>query len=132
MSEGKKIYIIDDDPIHRLLMNKLFARQAVPYRLEFFENGQKAIDALQSAIKGETDKTIPDLILLDIEMPILNGWQFMDNYQTLNEAVKENIDLYMVSSSFSDEDQERVKHYPDVKNYIVKPIRLERIAELLG
>lgn len=132
MSEGKKIYIVDDDPIHRLLMNKLFARQPMPYQLEFFENGQKAIDALQSAINGEADKSIPDLILLDIEMPILNGWQFMDNYQSLDEAVKENIDLYMVSSSFSDEDQERVKHYPDVKNYIVKPIRLERIIELLG
>lgn len=132
MSEGKKIYIVDDDPIHRLLMNKLFARQPMPYQLEFFENGQKAIDALQSAINGEADKSIPDLILLDIEMPILNGWQFMDNYQSLDEVVKENIDLYMVSSSFSDEDQERVKHYPDVKNYIVKPIRLERIVELLG
>ncbi|MBZ4190158.1 response regulator [Niabella beijingensis] len=126
MKEGKKIFIIDDDPIHRLLMDKLFAKQSQEYHLRFFENGQKGLDALK-----DPDTGTPDLILLDIEMPVMNGWQFIEAFEQLDPALRDPVTVYMVSSSFSDEDQERVKSYPLIKGYIVKPIRIETIAGLL-
>lgn len=127
MSEGREIFIVDDDPIHRLLMSKLFAKQPKACKLHFFENGQKALDVL----KDPGAQPRPELILLDIEMPVMNGWQFMDAFSRLDSALTGPIRVYMVSSSFSDEDQERVKHYPLIKGYVVKPIRIEKIIELL-
>ncbi|SDD16062.1 response regulator [Niabella drilacis] len=125
MTEGNVIFIVDDDPIHRLLMDKLFARQPKPCKLYFFENGQKALEALKEP------SALPDLILLDIEMPVMNGWQFMDAFSQLDPALIDPIPVYMVSSSFSDVDQDRVKRYPRIRGYIVKPIRIEKIIELL-
>ncbi|MGJ7030337.1 response regulator [Niabella hirudinis] len=126
MTEGSNIFIVDDDPIHRLLMDRLFARQPKTCKLHFFENGQKALEALR------TSGVLPDLILLDIEMPVMNGWQFMEAFSGLDPALIDPIRVYMVSSSFSDEDQNRVKRYSRIKGYIVKPIRIEKIIELLG
>lgn len=131
MKTGKEIFIVDDDSIHRLLMSKLFARQGKEYKLDFFENGQKALTALESAIASPSP-TIPDIILLDIEMPVMNGWQFMNEYQLLPPEIKDRISVYMVSSSFTDEDQERVKSYPEIVDYIVKPLRIEKIVELMS
>ncbi|HEX7756504.1 MAG TPA: response regulator [Niabella sp.] len=131
MKTGKEIFIVDDDSIHRLLMSKLFARQGKEYKLDFFENGQKALTALESAIASPSH-TIPDIILLDIEMPVMNGWQFMNEYQLLPPEIKDRISVYMVSSSFTDEDQERVKSYPEIVDYIVKPLRIEKIVELMS
>ena len=131
MKTGKEIFIVYDDSIHRLLMSKLFARQGKEYKLDFFENGQKALTALESAIASPSH-TIPDIILLDIEMPVMNGWQFMNEYQLLPPEIKDRISVYMVSSSFTDEDQERVKSYPEIVDYIVKPLRIEKIVELMS
>ena len=131
MKTGKEIFIVDDDSIHRLLMSKLFARQGKEYKLDFFENGQKALTALESAIASPSH-TIPDIILLDIEMPVMNGWQFMNEYQLLPPEIKDRISVYMVSSSFTDEDQERVKSYPEIVDYIVKPLRIEKIVQLMS
>ena len=131
MKTGKEIFIVDDDSIHRLLMSKLFARQGKEYKLDFFENGQKALTALESAIASPSH-TIPDIILLDIETPVMNGWQFMNEYQLLPPEIKDRISVYMVSSSFTDEDQERVKSYPEIVDYIVKPLRIEKIVELMS
>ena len=131
MKTGKEIFIVDDDSIHRLLMSKLFAQQGKEYKLDFFENGQKALTALESAI-ASASHTIPDIILLDIEMPVMNGWQFMNEYQLLPPEIKDRISVYMVSSSFTDEDQERVKSYPEIVDYIVKPLRIEKIVELMS
>lgn len=130
MKAEKEIFIIDDDPIHRLLMSKLFERQPKKCRLAFWENGQKGLHALETVI-AEKIEDLPDLILLDIEMPVMNGWQFMDKYSALPEDIKKQIRIYMVSSSFSDRDRERVKSYPDIQDYIVKPLRIEKIVELL-
>ncbi|WP_300598627.1 response regulator [Niabella sp.] len=127
MTEGRAIFVVDDDPIHRLLMDKLFAKQPKPCKLYFFENGQKALNAL---VDSEAP-VLPDLILLDIEMPVMNGWQFMDAFSKLDPALTGRIPVYMVSSSFSDIDQERVKTYPLIRGYIVKPIRIDTIIELL-
>ncbi|MBO9618093.1 MAG: response regulator [Niabella sp.] len=130
MKAGKKIFIIDDDPIHRLLMSKLFERQPKSCNLSFFENGQKGLTALETII-AETPETLPEIILLDIEMPFMNGWQFMDKYSALPEDIKKQMRIYMVSSSFSDQDRERVKAYADIQDYVVKPLRMEKIIELL-
>ncbi|AHF16618.1 transcriptional regulator [Niabella soli DSM 19437] len=124
------MFIIDDDPIHRLLMSKLFERQPKSCKLSFFENGQKGLAALETIIAEKTE-ALPDIILLDIEMPLMNGWQFMDKYSALPGEIKKQIRVYMVSSSFSDQDQERVKDYPDIQDYVVKPLRMEKIIELL-
>lgn len=128
MKAIKKIFIVDDDPIHRLLMNKLFEKQGAACSLNFFENGQKAMTALENAISSHPDQ-IPDLILLDIEMPVMNGWQFMNAYQKLDPILHDQVGIYMVSSSFSDDDQKKVKLYPAIKDYIVKPLRIDRISE---
>lgn len=130
MNNVLEIFVIDDDPVHRLLVEKVFARQQKPYHIVFFKNGLEAITRLRE-IKDAASKGIPDVILLDIEMPVMNGWKFMDAYAELSPALRKKMHIYMVSSSFSDSDQQRAHEYEDIKSYIVKPLRVEHLEAIL-
>src|SRR5690606_15083894 len=90
-------------------------------------NGQQAIEYIQSIVDDE--EKFPDLILVDINMPILNGWEFIEAYQKLSITYK--VDVYMLSSSVYENDIERAKTYKSIKGFISKPLSIERLTELL-
>jgi CheY-like chemotaxis protein len=125
MKTIKTTCIIDDDPIfiygiQRLMKSLQFCEEIVVY-----ENGKKAYDSL----KKFTDKQIqlPELILLDINMPIWDGWQFLDEFVKIQ--VPQKIVIFVVSSSVHPEDIEKANSYEMVSNFIVKPITEEKIKE---
>ena len=68
----KIIYIIDDDPIYQVLINKIIATSGIDYQIVSFKNGREALDSLIQAIVSNNN--IPEIILLDLEMPIMDGW----------------------------------------------------------
>ena len=74
---------------------------------------------------------LPDVIFLDINMPVMNGWQFLDEYHKILEQFKKPIYIYMVSSSVDDCDIQRSKEYSGVTDYIVKPINKIKYQELI-
>lgn len=120
MSKIKNILVIDDDRIYHFILRKLFAKSSNNIFTLFTENGQEGIERLKESI---TRNCLPDLILLDINMPIMNGWQFLDEFSLLKKQYQFQVPIYLISSSNNNEDSMTAKRYSDhIKEYITKPI----------
>ena len=78
-------------------------------------------------LQNKPDALRPDIILLDLNMPILDGWQFLDEFKQFNSTAQ----VYIMSSSNYPEDIQNASNYPLVKGYIVKPLTTEKAIELL-
>nr|MBI1232862.1 response regulator [Cytophagales bacterium] len=119
--------VVDDDPLYNFGIKKLFEFSSFAEDNLFYKNGQEAIDGLSEIIAN--GQTLPNVILLDINMPIMNGWQFLE------EFIKRNMDqydikVYVVSSSINQEEIDRANAFNCVNGYIFKPLTLDKIKEL--
>ncbi|MFT3904313.1 MAG: response regulator [Niabella sp.] len=129
MSNKNSIYIIDDDPIFRLITRKLLEKRGDYANISFFENGQKGVNALGEQFSTNKEDA-PGTIFLDIEMPVMNGWEFMDAFEKFPEELTKDIDVYIVSSSIADEDKQRASTYASIKDYFVKPLTIEILERI--
>lgn len=118
--------IIDDDPIFIFGTKKMLELADICTNFMVFKNGQDALKHLTALSKG--DEPLPEVILLDLNMPLMDGWQFLDRFTAI--PTKEKINIFIVSSSLDPKDIERAKTYEVVNNYIIKPIALDNIKEI--
>jgi len=126
MSAKINLLVIDDDDINIFIIRKIVEKTGYEALMVAKTNGQLAIDYLKELqAKGQP---FPHLILIDINMPVLNGWEFLEAYEKL--GVKDDIDMYMLSSSVYENDIEKAKTYKTVKGFISKPLSIERLIEL--
>lgn len=129
--KNKITYIIDDDKLSIKLMSMLISKNKFCEEIIPFFNPQFALDELKK--NCNTPINLPDVILLDLNMPILDGWQFLDEFILL--PIQKEISIFIVSSSIDPHDIEMAKKYDMVKSYIMKPItaaKLEIATELIG
>ncbi|TDQ11882.1 response regulator [Pedobacter metabolipauper] len=120
--------VIDDDQIYTFGIKKLMAITEFSNHIMIFKNGDEALKYLKPVI--EDAESLPDVILLDLNMPIIDGWQFLDAFIKFKLAKK--VTIYIVSSSIDTNDYEKAAKYSIVNNFFVKPIRkddLQRIME---
>ena len=103
----KKIWVIDDDNIYQIIVKKIMERSEMFSEISSFKNGKDAIDELYNS--SENIDAIPDIILLDINMPIMDGWEFMDELGVIKPKFNADIVVYIVSSSISIEDKNKSK-----------------------
>jgi CheY-like chemotaxis protein len=120
---SKVICIIDDDPIYQFLINKIIGKSKTGHDVMFFKNGKEAIDYFIL----DLDKNLPEIILLDLEMPVMDGWDFLKGIDKLRT---DKTDIYIVSSSISHEDKEKAKAFPKIKGHFSKPINYNKIQEI--
>lgn len=126
MKSKINLLVIDDDDINIFIIKKIVEKTGYEAQMVAKTNGKLAIDYIKELIDHQ--QPLPDLILIDINMPVLNGWEFLEAYETL--SVQENIDMYMLSSSVYENDIEKAKTYKTVKGFISKPLSIERLIEL--
>lgn len=119
--------IVDDDPIYVFATKKVMRMAGFCESFLVFKNGKEALESL-SAIVLEGSK-MPEVILLDLNMPVMDGWQFLDEFTQIQPPQK--ITIYIVTSSINPEDVERAKAYEDVANYIVKPVSEKSLYDIL-
>lgn len=118
--------IIDDDPIFVYGQKKIMLLANFCKGFLVFHNGKEALDYLKPILeKGE--KT-PDIILLDINMPVMDGWEFLDHFTKI--STKQIIKIYLVTSSINPADKQRAKEYEKVSNFIVKPISADQLNQI--
>jgi CheY-like chemotaxis protein len=120
---SKVICIIDDDPIYQFLIHKIIGNSEAGHDVMFFKNGKEALDYFTV----DLDKNLPEIILLDLEMPVMDGWDFLKEIDKLQIDKPE---IYIVSSSISHEDREKVKAFPKIKGHFSKPINSNKIQEI--
>ena len=116
----KTIWVIDDDPIYQIIVNKIIQKSELFSNVSSFTNGKDAVDALKKTL--ENNEMPPNIILLDINMPIMDGWEFMDEMVLLKSKINELIQIYIVSSSIALEDKSKAKNYPEIIAYLSKPV----------
>lgn len=124
------ILLIDDDEINNFISIKLIKKALSNAEISSCLNGKLAIEELTEMQKISPEK-LPDFILLDINMPIMNGWEFLDEYKRLNIDSTGKSKIFIISSSVFSNDISRAKSYPLVKNFISKPLSVEKIREML-
>ncbi|WP_448702587.1 response regulator [Mucilaginibacter sp. AW1-3] len=125
----KTVCVIDDDKIYVYGIKKLISIKQLSHNLIEFPNGKEAIDFL--ADPGN-QAALPDIIFLDINMPVMDGWDFMDNFVKIKPHLGKKITVYMVSSSINDDDINRAKNISDITDYVVKPVSPNKLIELFN
>tara|TARA_B100001115_G_C15842104_1_gene422508 strand:+ start:947 stop:1348 length:402 start_codon:yes stop_codon:yes gene_type:complete len=116
-------WIVDDDPIARVLIRKKMSNEGLCEKFSEFQNGQEALEALKGAKENET----PDLIFLDLNMPIMDGWEFLEEAHHKLENVHARVAI--LTSSISPDDWDRSQNIPSVSCFLNKPLNT---AELLN
>ena len=125
------VFVVDDDKIFHFIIKKLLLNNNINVNPDFFENGLEAIEGIKS--KLENGETPPDLILLDINMPVLDGWQFLEEFKSLKKFLKEEISIYIISSSDNIVDRTKAKEFEDeIKNYYLKPMTIECLNSIFA
>lgn len=120
------LLVIDDDDINIFIIKKIVEKTGFSVNMVAKTNGQLAIDYLEEIT--EQPEAFPHLILIDINMPVLNGWEFIEAYEKMN--ISNEVDMYMLSSSVYENDIEKAKTYHVVKGFISKPLSIDRLVEL--
>jgi len=120
--------IIDDDPIFVFGAKRIMEMAHFCEDFLVYSNGREALDKLKVMI--EAGEKIPDIILLDINMPILDGWGFLDEFTQI--PIEKKITIYIITSSIDPADTQKVKYYEDVSNYIIMPITAEKLKKILS
>ncbi len=130
MNTINTIYLIDDDDIFKFLTCKVIEETQKVGQIKMFQNGQTAIDEIRIAIGCKDD--LPELILLDLSMPIMDGWNFLDEMRLLKPLINSEIIIYIVSSTISPKDIQKVNSYSEVKDYVIKPITRQKFSDLIN
>ena len=125
----KTIWIIDDDIIYQKIINKLIQKSGVISSYASFANGDEAINSLKNTLE---DNLLPDIILLDINMPIMDGWEFMEEIKTIKSKINKQIIIYMVSSSIDPDDKSKSKTFTDIYGYIPKPVSVDDLMAIFS
>ena len=129
MSKSVSILLVDDDEINNFISIKLIKKALDNTEIMACLNGRFAIEEL-SEIQRKDPSKLPDYILLDINMPIMNGWEFLDEYKRLNIDPQGKSKIYIISSSVFSNDINKARSYPLVKDFVSKPLNVDKIKEL--
>ena len=129
MSKTFVICLIDDDDVYQFTFTKGLKESDAAKDILVFSDGEEALSFFRENISKT--ENLPDLIFLDIDMPIMDGWQFLDEFVSLKPKVDKKITIYMVSSSIDSADIDRAKAISEVSEYFVKPIDIDDLHAIL-
>lgn len=128
MNRLNLIFIVDDDPIHQQIAKIMIDRQGISNAMRTFSDAQEVLDHLRN--HREQIDELPDVILLDLNMPVMDGWDFLEEYAGFYATLPRNISIYVLTSSIDETDRERVNAYSFVKGYLTKPLSRDIILQL--
>ena len=125
----KTLAIVDDDAIFVFLTKMAIEQTHLVDQSKVFGNGLDAINYLKE--NRDNDDMLPEVILLDLSMPVMDGWQFLDEYVLLKPKIRKSTAIDIVTSSISPEDVSKAKSNSAVSDFIVKPITKEKFKEIV-
>jgi CheY-like chemotaxis protein len=128
------VLLIDDDEPTNFLTKMVLEEAGCTEHIHIEESGQAALDFLsRSGIKKEDEETssCPDLIFVDINMPAMNGWEFMEHYSSLEKHKKGKIVMVMLTTSLNPDDRQKAEHIKDISGFETKPLNPEKLNQIL-
>jgi two-component SAPR family response regulator len=130
MSDFKDFIIIDDDIINNKLCRKIIEKTFPDAKITDFINAREGLDfIIEKYSKRGNEKVI---VLLDISMPIMNAWEFLDVFDNLDRELKDRVKIHILSSSINKNDMMRAQTNINVEYYLIKPLTRESIRLIVN
>ena len=132
---GKKyhtVMLIDDNEIDNLINQKMIEATGLASNIYTHTGARSAIEFLRNLEKIEnlSDQVLPEVIFLDIDMPLMDGFQFLDEFGKLNTDTQSKCKVVILTSSINPQDLDKSKNYNTVKDYLNKPLTQDALEEL--
>jgi len=122
------IMCIDDDPITLMLFKKVVQKASFSEEIITASNGQDAITQINTINNDiSNQKKKPQLIFLDLNMPVMGGWEFIDLFNSSYSLNLNNTKIIILTSTIDPEDIKKSKSYPNVIEFLPKPITIEML-----
>jgi CheY-like chemotaxis protein len=112
------------------LIKKIIDVKNLSENLLVFKNGQEALDHFRPIMENINEEAFPEIILLDLNMPVMDGWNFLNEFTQIKMHSKIKTTLYIVSSSINPYDVAKAKSYSMVTDYLIKPVNLDQFESL--
>ncbi len=125
MKEVFEIMVIDDDPICNLLTTKVIEKANIDSKIQVFDNALDALERLET-----NNKSMPNMIFLDLNMPVLHGWDFVNSFMELDPQKTKDVSLVILSASSNQSDLEKAIEVGCVQKYITKPLKTDDVRSL--
>jgi len=130
MKTLRQICIIDDDPISVFGLKRAMAATGFKPDLSIFENGLDALENFEKLIKD--DSVLPSLIFVDLNMPVMDGWDFMGEFIKLIPMPTDMLKIYVMTSSIDAKDLETAKTFGLEGHYLIKPVAADVLEGILS
>lgn len=130
MNQKFDIILVDDDDVYLFVATHIFKSLSRELSIESFTDGEQALTFFKECAQFQYDT--PDVLLLDINMPFLDGWSFLNEYEKLKPGLKSKVHIYLVTSSNRERDRQRANQYKDLESYIVKPVSRSKLKKVLA
>ncbi|WP_162127770.1 response regulator [Flavobacterium phycosphaerae] len=121
--------LVDDDDTFIFVTKKIIEKTNHVKEVKVFNNGLDALDFLKENLKHSS--RLPEVIFLDLSMPIMDGWQFLNEFVKMETEYTKKITIYVCSSSISPHDISRAKSISAVSDFIIKPITKDKFSEII-
>lgn len=123
------ILLVDDDTVNNFIVINTLNKLDITENVDSVLNGADGIEYIKNMIDNNP-QLIPSIIFLDINMPVMDGWEFLEEFEKFAEDIKKQCKIYMVSSSVYEDDISKSKHYSSVIDFISKPLMREKIMDI--
>lgn len=124
------LWIIDNDPMVSFYIKRLTELGALADIITIYDSPRGAVDYL--LLHKASLEHLPDIILLDIYMPEMDGWEFIQEFQKIRDKLTKNVEIHIITSSNHPKDITRAQSFLEVKSYLQKPVTLEALQEVVA
>jgi len=129
----KSVMLVDDNEIDNLINQKMLEASDITDSIMSYTGAKGALEFLKNIEKvpAMRDSAMPDIIFLDIDMPLMDGFQFLEEFDKLSKEITESINIVMLTSSLNPQDLSKAKKSAHVKKYINKPLTQDALEKLV-
>ncbi|WP_318312743.1 response regulator [Flagellimonas crocea] len=124
------ILLVDDDEVYLFVTKKILNNLSSELVVNAFTDGEQAIEYIDLCMNENIE--LPEIILLDINMPFMDGWGFLAEFKKMKPRLADqNLNIFMVTSSNDPNDLKKAQDFEEITGYVVKPVFEDKLADIL-